>query len=74
MLLRLYWLSRILAYALSLPGVFLYLYNKGPNPPLSQRGLALVGIGFVFFFISYALRIAIRAGLHRRRPPSDDSP
>jgi hypothetical protein len=71
-MLRLYWLSRILAYALSLPGVFIYLYNKGPNPPLSQRGLALIGIGFVFFFISYALRIAIRAGLGKRRPRPDD--
>ena len=71
-MLRLYWLSRILAYALSLPGVFLYLYNKGPNPPLSQRGLALIGIGFIFFFISYALRIALRAGHSRRR--RDDSP
>lgn len=67
MLVRLYWISRILAYGLTLPGVFIYLYNKAPNPVLAGRGMVLIGIGFVFFFVSYALRIAIRAGLGRRR-------
>jgi len=72
MLVRFYWASRILAYALSLPGVFIYLYNKAPNPVLAGRGMVLIGVGFVFFFVSYALRIAIRAGIGKRPPPAPE--
>ena len=74
MLHRLYWTSRLLAYLLSLAGILLHLYARADaDPARANTGLAIVGVGFIFFFISYALRIALRAGLSRRRS-SDDSP
>ena len=59
-LLRVYWVVRVLAYLVTLPAAIVYLYAKGANPPLADRALCAIGIGFLFFFLSYALRIALR--------------
>lgn len=70
MLHRLYWTSRLLAYLLSLAGILLHLYARADaDPARANTGLAIVGVGFVFFFISYALRLWISTIRRRARSP-----
>lgn len=64
-LLRVYWAVRVLAYLVTLPAAIVYLYAKAADPPLAERALYAIGVGFVFFFLSYALRIALRLLLSR---------
>jgi hypothetical protein len=66
MITKFYWLSRILGYLICMIGVFLYLANQTADPNLSQKGFVFIGIGFLFFFFSYALRIWIRFGPGRK--------
>ena len=68
MITKIYWVTRILGYLICLAGLCLYLANQA-DPRLTQRGLGLVGIGFVAFFVSYALRAWIRYGPGR---PTDE--
>lgn len=63
MITKIYWITRILGYLLCLAGLFLYLYQESATDPrLVQLGLGLIGIGFLAFFVSYALRAWIRYG------------
>lgn len=57
---KLYWVVRILAYAVTLPATFVYLYARFSDPVLAERAMYGIGAGFVFFFVSYAIRIALR--------------
>lgn len=71
MLVRLYWTSRLLAYLLSLAGILLHLYARADaDPARANTGLALVGVGFLFFFVSYALRLWLATVRRRSRTPS----
>ena len=42
-LLRVYWVVRVLAYLVTLPATIVYLYAKGANPPLADRALCAIG-------------------------------
>ena len=60
---KIYWITRLLGYIVSLVGIFLFLYHQADADPATKNlGLGLVGIGFVSFFISYALRAWLRFG------------
>ena len=60
------WVTRLVGYIVSLVGIFLFLYHQGDADPATKNlGLGLVGIGFVSFFISYALRVWMRFGPSR---------
>ena len=73
MIIKLYWITRITGYVASLAGIFYYLYHQADADSAARNtGLALVGFGFVAFFISYALRAWIRFGL-RRSANEDDT-
>ena len=66
MIIKLYWITRIIGYVASLAGIFYYLYHQADvDPRTAQCGLAAVGFGFVAFFISYALRVWIRYSVRR---------
>ncbi|NLB65974.1 MAG: hypothetical protein GX803_05855 [Lentisphaerae bacterium] len=74
MIKRIYWIIRMLAYTICLAGVFLHLANmqkivSGENPQLS---IILIGIGFFFFFVSYAMRAWILYVPRSKRPPAKD--
>ena len=61
MIVKFYWITRVLGYVASMVGIFLFLYNRADaNQSLAQTGLGLVGLGFVGFFISYGLRAWLR--------------
>ena len=72
MITKIYWAARIVAYLACFAGIFLYLYHQADADPLN-RGLALVGAGFVAFFVSYALRAWLRFG-PRPRPDGKERP
>lgn len=66
MMAKTYWGARILAYIACLAGIFLYLRHQvDADPDLRNAGLGLVGIGFLAFFVSYALRAWMRFGPRR---------
>lgn len=72
MITKLYWITRILAYVVSLAGVLYYLAHQADaDPRPAQIGLGFIGIGFVVFFASYALRAWLRYG--SRRPPGEEN-
>ena len=63
MIIKLYWITRVLAYIACLAGILMYLMHQADADPRTvQYGLGLVGLGFVSFFISYALRAWLRFG------------
>ena len=71
MIIKLYWITRVLAYIACLAGILMYLMHQADADPRTvQYGLGLVGLGFVSFFISYALRAWLRFGFGRK--PSDE--
>ena len=73
MITRLYWITRLAGYASCLTGIFLYLYRRADaDPRAAEFGLGLVGLGFVAFFVSYALRAWLRLGA--RRGSSGETP
>jgi len=70
MITKFYWVTRILGYMACLGGVFYHLARlQRPEASDSWMGLGLVGAGFIFFFISYALRAWLRFGSRRPPPP-----
>ena len=74
MITKIYWAARIVAYLACFAGIFLYLYHQADADPLVRnRGLALVGTGFVAFFVSYTLRAWLRFA-PRPRPDGEDPP
>lgn len=72
MIIKLYWFFRIMAYVVSLGGVFYFLINRTAANG-GQEGLYAVYVGFLAFFISYALRFYLRFSA-RKRPPADNRP
>jgi hypothetical protein len=67
MITKLYWATRIVGYVACMAGIFLFLAHKtDADPSLSQTGLGIVGIGFLGFFVSYALRAWLRFGSRRK--------
>lgn len=63
MVAKIYWISRILGYVVCLGGAFLFLYHQtDADPTLRNAGGALIGAGFVAFFVSYAMRAWLRFG------------
>ena len=63
MIIKFYWITRVLGYVACMAGIFLFLYNKADaDQSLAQTGLGLVGLGFFGFFISYGLRAWLRFG------------
>ena len=61
MIMKVYWIARVFGYIASLTGIFLFLYNQAEADPAARNlGLALVGTGFLGFFVSYALRAWLR--------------
>lgn len=71
MITKVYWATRILGYLACLAGIFLHLHHlQLPEALAANYGLPLVGLGFVAFFASYAIRAWIR--LAPRHPASSD--
>ena len=72
MIIKLYWITRLLAYIACLVGIFFFLgHQTDPDPSSRNLSMAIVGAGFISFFLSYAFR----AWLHfHPRPPTDDAP
>ena len=69
MITKIYWATRLIGYVVSLVGIFVFLAHQADvDPSLKNAGFGLVGIGFVSFFVSYAIRIWLRFGAAR---PSD---
>jgi hypothetical protein len=63
MIIKIYWIARVFGYIASLAGIFLFLYNQADADPAARNlGLALVGTGFIGFFVSYAARAWLRFG------------
>ena len=63
MVIKLYWITRVLGYLVSLIGIFLFLAHQvDADPDAKNIGLGLVGLGFLAFFVSYALRAWLRFG------------
>lgn len=55
-----YLVARAAAYLLTLPGVYLYLVHRhDADATLMGWGLRLIMAGFIFFFVSYGLRLWI---------------
>lgn len=74
MIIKIYWTARILGYVACMAGIFLFLAHQADaDPALKNMGLGLVGLGFVGFFISYALRAWLRFG-PRRKTDVDPAP
>jgi hypothetical protein len=72
MIIKIYWITRVLGYLACMVGIFLFLAHQADaEPGLKTMGLGLVGLGFFGFFISYVLRAWLRFG--PRRHPDDDS-
>lgn len=67
MITKLYWATRILGYVACLAGIFLFLAHQADaDPALKNMGLGIVGVGFIGFFASYALRAWFRFGPGRK--------
>ena len=63
MIIKLYWITRIIGYIASLVGIFMYLgHQADAASDLQNMGLGIVGAGFLAFFLSYALRAWVRFG------------
>ncbi|MDR0993046.1 MAG: hypothetical protein LBN38_00550 [Verrucomicrobiota bacterium] len=73
MITKLYWFFRLAAYLTCMGGIFYHLAHTADAAP-PPWGLYAVGVGFVFFFISYALRAYLRFGprknTQREEPPA----
>ncbi len=66
MIAKAYWIARILAYVACLAGIMMYLRHQvDAVSAWRNAGLGLVGIGFLAFFVSYALRAWLRFGPRR---------
>jgi len=73
MIKKLYWTFRLTGYIACLGGIFFYLQHQGDtSPDLKNVALGIVGIGFLSFFTSYALRAWLRFG--PRRNPDEMPP
>ncbi len=73
MITKLYWAARLLGYFACLGGVFFHLSRlQRPAAAASWIGLALIGAGVRFFFLSYGLRAWLRFGGRRKseEPPA----
>jgi hypothetical protein len=69
MITKLYWAARLLGYILSLAGIFYYLTHQTSFDERTRAiGLGIVGMGFVCFFVSYALRAWLRFGSRKSGP------
>ena len=67
MITRIYLAIRLAGYVVSLIGIFFFLAHQADaDPSLKNIGLGLVGIGFVSFFLSYAIRVWLRFGPGRK--------
>ncbi len=67
MITKFYWATRILGYVASFAGILLFLAHQADaDPALKNRGLGIVGLGFIAFFASYALRVWFRFGSGRK--------
>ncbi len=64
-----YWASRILAYLTCIGGVALHVYHQG-DPRAATYALPLIGVGFILFFVSYAIRAWIRFAPRSTPEPS----
>lgn len=74
MIIKLYWTTRILGYVACMVGIFTFLTHQADaESTFKNLGLGLVGLGFVGFFISYALRAWLRFG-PRRKTDADSTP
>ena len=61
MLTRVYWILRILGYAITLPAAIVFLNAKyGGNPVLAERTKVFLGIGFACFIVSYVIYVIRR--------------
>ncbi|MGD9780733.1 MAG: hypothetical protein AB7V14_01120 [Kiritimatiellia bacterium] len=66
MITKIYWATRIAGYGICLVGIFFFLAHQADaDPALRNMGAGIVGIGFVSFFVSYAIRFWLRFGLGR---------
>jgi len=73
MIKKLYWAARLIGYITCLGGIFFYLQHQGDSSPdLKNVALGIVGIGFLCFFTSYALRAWLRFG--SRPIPKETTP
>jgi hypothetical protein len=71
MIKHVYWGIRVFAYAASLCGIFMHLHGmQAIDSRAGAFGLPLVGIGFIAFFVSYAIRAWIRFAPNRDAPKS----
>jgi hypothetical protein len=67
MITKLYWATRLSGYIACLGGIFLFLaHQPDAESTLRNTGLGIVGIGFLAFFLSYALRAWLRFGPGRK--------
>ena len=74
MISKLYLVSRLLGYVVSLVGIFYYLHHQASLTGYNRAvGLGIVGVGFVFFFLSYALRAWLRFAPRRGHPTTPGS-
>lgn len=63
MITKIYWIARVFGYIASMVGIFLFLAHQGDFDPSTKNwSLGLVGLGFLGFFVSYALRAWLRFG------------
>lgn len=66
MMIKIYWFFRIVAYVACLGGVVWFWANRTAANG-GQEGLYAVYVGFLAFFVSYAIRFFIRFGNRSRR-------
>ncbi len=67
MIIKIYWIARVFGYIACMAGIFLFLRHQADaEPAMKNLGLGLVGIGFLGFFVSYALRAWLRFGPGRK--------
>lgn len=67
MITKIYWIARILGYIACLAGIFYFLaHQPDADPSARTLGLGFVGLGFVGFFVSYAIRVWLRYGFGRK--------
>lgn len=65
MITKLYWAFRIFGYIACLGGAFLFLAHQA-DASAKNLSLGLIGLGFLGFFISYAIRAWLRFGPGRK--------
>lgn len=74
MIIKLYWVTRILGYIACMVGIFYFLAHQADADPAAKNlGLGLVGLGFLGFFTSYAIRAWLRFG-PGRNTDADQAP